>query len=57
MIVFLVYLQNQWAGKQGRIQDFRIEGAQKMWNAHHERKALNPFNSVGVHKALEALWF
>ena len=46
---------------QGRIQDFKIEGAQKMSNAHQERKTRNPFNSGGFHRArlktLEALWF
>ena len=26
---------------QGRIQDFEIEGAQKMASAHHEREARN----------------
>ena len=46
---------------QGRIQDFKIEGAQKMSSAHHERKAMDPYHSGGVHRAplkvLEAIWF
>ena len=46
---------------QGRVQYFKIEGAQKMCSAHHEREARNLFNSAGVHraslKALEALRF
>ena len=32
-----------------RIQDFKIEGAQKMSSAHHEHKARNSFNLGGVH--------
>ena len=46
---------------QGRIRDFRIEGAQKTCSGHHKRKARNPFNSAGVHcarlKALDSLRF
>ena len=37
---------------QRRIQDFKIEGAQKMSIAHHERKARNHFHSGGVHIGL-----
>ena len=33
----------------GQIQDFKIEGAQKMCSAHYEREAWSPFNSAGVH--------
>ena len=34
---------------QGRIQGFKIEGAQKMSSANHENEARNPFNSFGVY--------
>ena len=34
---------------KGRIQNFKIEGAQKMSSAHHERKAQNPYYSGWVH--------
>ena len=45
--------------RQGRIQDFTIEGAQKLRSAHHEREARKLFNSAGLHRArlLEALRF
>ena len=47
--------------EQGRIQDFKIEGAQKMSSEHHERKTRNHYHSGGVHsaplKALEAIWY
>ena len=36
---------------RGRIQEFKIEGAQKMCSAHHKREDRNPFNSAGVHRA------
>ena len=37
---------------QGRIQDFKIEGAQKMRSAqYHEREARNLFNLAGIHRA------
>ena len=32
--------------KQWRIQDIKIEGAQKKSSAHHERQARNPFNTL-----------
>ena len=39
----------QYSLIQGQIQDFKIEGAQKMSSAHYEREARNPFNSAGFH--------
>ena len=44
-------MSQSWWCAQGRIQNFKIEGSQKMSKGLHERKARNPFNSGGVHRA------